>query len=103
MPFPTEGNLAPAFAELSQYRRDCACLTASAAKVLAEIRPALIGQRVRQFGRIWQIKQVDVRGNGVVSCYGVTVSKRGRVGTRGFDLGILEECEFIDGQGARKE
>lgn len=99
MPYPTTGNMAPTFADLSRLATESMALSDEARMLLLNIRPALIGQRVRRFNRMWQIVQVDVRGNAQVTCYGVTVSRSGKVGTRGFDLGNLDGCEFIDDKG----
>lgn len=95
MTVPTIGNLAPALADLSGIAREARELHRRANDVLKDIRPALIGLRVRRYGREWQICQVDIRGNASLTCCGVTVSKRGKVGTRAFDLGRLEDCEFL--------
>lgn len=95
MPYPTGGNLGPAFEELSAIANESATLNARATTVLDGIRDALIGQHVIQYGRRWQISQVQVWGSARVTCYGVTVSKKGKVGTRGFDLGLLENCRFV--------
>lgn len=96
MSYPTTGNAAPHFADLSAIAEEHRKLQERAREILDQIRPVLIGQRVRQWGRVWQICQVDVRANARVTCYGVTVSKTGKVGTRGFDLGLLENCEFLE-------
>jgi hypothetical protein len=96
MPYPTTGNTAPAFAELSRLSSEAKALNEQAEQVLDEIRQVLIGQHVIQWGRRWQVCQVDVRSNARVTCYGVTVSKRGKIGKRGFDLGALEHCELVE-------
>lgn len=95
MAFPTTGNLAPAFAELSKLKDEVKTLNDKAKAIIEDVRPALIGQRVSRFGRIYEICQVDVRGSARPTCYGVTVSRDGKVGSRGFDLGALEDCEFL--------
>jgi hypothetical protein len=95
MPFPATGNLAPALAELSRYAKEVDDIKRRANALLCDIGTGLVGQRVRRFdGRIWEICQVDWR-YGSVHCYGVSVSKRGKVGTRAFDLGKLEDCKFL--------
>ena len=95
MSYPTTGNLAPAFADLSGIAKQCADLNNRACVILNDIRPALLGQRVTRYGRLWEVSQVQVWANGRVTCYGVRVSKKGKVGTRGFSLGMLEDCKFI--------
>lgn len=99
MAYPTNGNLGPAFSDLSAIAAEVEALRVRGRAILDDIRPALIGQRVRRYGREWQVCQVQIWGGGDVTCYGVRVSKKGKVGTRGFDLGLLAQCEFIsDGQ-----
>lgn len=95
MTFPTTGNLAPHFVDLLRIKGEVAELNRQATAIINDIRPALIGQRVVRFGRVYQICQVDVRRNAQPTCYGVTVSREGKVGSRGFDLGALEDCEFL--------
>lgn len=95
MSYPTTGNLTPHFADLSSISADVRALKDRADVILKDIRPALIGQRVFRYGRHWQIVQIQVNSGGEVSCYGVTVSRKGKVGTRGFDLGLLEHCDFM--------
>lgn len=96
MPYPTGGNMGQHFADLAELEKAQQEIRDSAREILDQIKPALIGQHVRQYGRLWQICQVDVRACAVVTCYGVTVSKTGKVGTRGFDLGMLSDCEFVN-------
>lgn len=100
MTFPTTGNLAPALADLAELERAQEEMRTSAREILDQIRTGLVGQRVRAHGREWQICQVDVRTRAVVTCYGVTVSRSGKVGTRGFCLGDLSGCQFLDETGA---
>lgn len=95
MSYPTTGNLGPSFSDLSAIAAEVEALRVRGRAILADIRPALIGQRVRRYGHDWQISQVQLWAGGNVTCYGVRVSKKGRVGTRGFDLGLLEHCEFL--------
>lgn len=95
MPYPKTGNLAPAFTDLAALAAEIDTLRERANAILADIRPALIGQRVAKYGRTWQITQVQIWGSGRVTCYAVRVSKKGKVGTRSFDLGNLDQCEFI--------
>jgi hypothetical protein len=84
---------------LSEIAADCEHLRREAVEILDGIRPALIGQRVYRYGRMWQIVTARVSSTGAITCYGVTVSRRGKVGTRGFDLGRLADCDFIDEPG----
>lgn len=95
MSYPTTGNLSPSLCTLEQIAATSRKLREDAKRILDDIRPAIIGQRVRQYQRTWEICQVSIASSGDVICYGVTVSKRGKVGTRGFDLGRLQDCEFI--------
>lgn len=95
MTYPTTGNLAPIFVDLSRLAFDSRQLHRKATEILNDIRPALLGQRVARYGRTWEICQVQVSLGGNVTCYGHAVNKRGKVGTRGFDLGSLEHCEFL--------
>lgn len=95
MSYPTNGNLGPSFVELADLAAHCAVARRKAMNILDDIRPALIGQRVTRYGRTWEICQVQVGLSGHVTCYGVTVSKRGKVGRRGFDLGNLSHCDFV--------
>src|SRR6202021_1851257 len=95
MAYPTTGNLAPSLSDLSGLAKDVRAIQDRARAILADIRPGLIGQRVRRFDRVWEIKQVQIWGGGDVTCYGVRGSKRGQGGTRGFDLGMLEQCESL--------
>lgn len=100
MPYPTKGNLGPSFAHLSEIAATCADLNRDARVTLASIESAVIGQRVRTRGRVWEICTVRVGLSGAVHCYGVPVNKRtGKAGVRGYDLGDLEQHEFLgDGQ-----
>lgn len=95
MSYPVTGNTAPALRQLSRLAALERRMTRRGQAILKEISPALIGQQVIRYRRRWSICQVHIRKNCVVSCYGVGVTKRGKIGVRGFDLGNLEECEFV--------
>ena len=85
-----------ALRELFGYEQDADRLGEDAKATLKEVRPLLIGKRVRTYGRDYVLKQVEVRRNAAVTCYGLRINKRGKVGTRGFDIGELSKMKFLD-------
>jgi hypothetical protein len=88
-------NLAPALGDLAALRKEAFELSERARAILDDLRPALVGRRVFRWGRVYQIDALRIDNGARVRCYGVTVSGAGKVGTRGFDLGTLDECEII--------
>ncbi len=99
MAFPTTGNTGPLFSRLRDIAAECALLRREAHEILKDLNPVIIGRRVKRFGRVWQISQARIGNSGSVQCYGVTVSRKGKVGTRDFDLGNLSDCDFIEEEG----
>jgi hypothetical protein len=59
-----------------------------------DVAPLIVGLRVRRYGRIWQICSGNTY-RGIVHVYGVTV-RGDKIGTRGFSLGRLDECEVLE-------
>lgn len=95
MSYPTTGNAASALHELSQIAHRTRGERERAQLVLADILQHLIGTRVCRFGRVYEIAGARIGLDNTVDASGRTVSARGKVGTRQFSLGDLEECEFL--------
>jgi hypothetical protein len=101
MAYPTSGNTGPLFRRLDDIANDCSHLRREAQEILGDLKPVVIGQRVERHGRVYQIVDAHVGLSGNVVAYGVTVNRKGKVGSRGFDLGNLVDCKFIDKELAR--
>lgn len=95
MPYPKDGPAANAYAALSAIAQKSAELRQEAETILSAIDERVIGQRVRAFGHIYEVCTARIHPNGGVRCYGVRVNKKGEVGSRGYDIGMLEDCEFL--------
>lgn len=96
MSYPADKNTSPMLRKLSQIGRLANRLNDRAQEILDEIGPTLIGQQVIRYGRRYQIMQKPRVHGGHLEVYGVPVNRKtGIVGTRGYSLGKLEDCEFV--------
>lgn len=89
-------NIKPALAEIEQHYADIEAIRAKDRVILKDIEPALLGVQVHRYGHTYQISQVHIGLKGGIRVYGVRVNKKGIAGTRGFDLGLLSGCKFVE-------
>lgn len=87
-----------AISDMKKFEKETDALRRRAIARLEEIRPLLIGRRLRRFGRIYQIPRegLYIDAYGALSCYGVTVSPKGAIGTRAFSIGRVALCELLE-------
>lgn len=91
-------NSRSALQEIADLKRQGDDLRKRAEAILEGVHSAIIGTRVRRYGRLWQISQARISIAGGVDVYGVRVNKKGQPGTRGYHLGLLQHCEPVEGQ-----
>lgn len=87
--------LALSLAELAKIAEQTMTLRKMANARLDEIRPLLIGKRVRAYGHLYQISQVSISLLNQIKGYGVRVNRKGRAGTRGYDIGTISNWKFV--------
>lgn len=79
--------------KLADIERQSKELHRQAEELFVPIKALLLGRRVKRFGRIHEICEARLAMTpGLIRVYGVRV-RDGKAGTRGYDLGMLTECE----------
>ncbi len=81
--------LAISLAEIEKIGEQTDTLHSMARDRLDEVRPLLIGKRVRAFGHVYQISQVSITRANQIHGYGVRVNRKGQAGVRGYDIGTI--------------
>src|SRR5258707_464658 len=97
MSMPDQGsNSATDIERLFEIEKQIDSLSLDAHFLLRRAKDGIVGRRVRRYGKTFSILNC-VEHRGIVKCNGAVVFKKdGRVGHRGYDLGRLSQCEFVE-------
>src|SRR5882672_6047962 len=89
-------NSATNIERLFEIEKQIDSLSLDAHFLLRRTNEEIVGRKVRRYGKTFSILNC-IEHRGIVKCYGAVVFKRdGSIGRRGYDLGRLSQCEFVE-------